>query len=424
MVGGGPAGTSTAVALARAGVGVMVVDRARFPRPKPCAEYLSPEASRILDAMGALDAVEATGAAQLAGVLVRAPNGAEIRGEFLSAHGYSPFRERGLSVRREVLDTVLVDCARGAGVEVREGARVTRCCGERRSGASSRAATIDGRDETIDARLVIGADGLHSVVARRLGLTGARALAAAPRARDALRGRHQDRRAGRDARRARRATSASPTSGMALTTVALVVPARWRREVSAGEGSGSSTRWLAAPPASRAAVRRRATRVSARSGDRTVRVAGAPGVGARRAARRRRRRLLRSVHRRRHLRRAAGRRARRRGGGRARSRSRSEPRRTARARRVRRCAAPRVRRQVARRAGHRRRRRLPVAHQPRRRHALRRRDLADLLIGVTGDFVPPREIVNARYLLADVRADPAAGPSGSARRPARGSLRR
>ena len=48
VVGGGPAGASVAFALARAGVRVHVVDRARFPRPKPCAEYLSPEASRIL----------------------------------------------------------------------------------------------------------------------------------------------------------------------------------------------------------------------------------------------------------------------------------------------------------------------------------------------------------------------------------------
>ena len=102
VVGGGPAGTSTAVALAREGVDVVLVDRARFPRPKPCAEYLSPEASRILEAMGALTEVEATGAAQLAGVIVRAPNGATIHGEFLAAHGYTPFRPRGLSVRRDV----------------------------------------------------------------------------------------------------------------------------------------------------------------------------------------------------------------------------------------------------------------------------------------------------------------------------------
>ena len=58
IVGGGPAGSSLAFNLARAGIRVLVLDRARFPRPKPCAEYLSPQASRVLSDMGALDEVE------------------------------------------------------------------------------------------------------------------------------------------------------------------------------------------------------------------------------------------------------------------------------------------------------------------------------------------------------------------------------
>ena len=132
VVGGGPAGSSLAFALARAGVDVHVVDRARFPRPKPCAEYLSPEASRILVAMGALDAVEASGAAALAGVRVRAPNGAVIAGDFVADHGFRGFRDRGLSVRREVLDAILLDRARGAGARVTEGVRVTGLRAERR----------------------------------------------------------------------------------------------------------------------------------------------------------------------------------------------------------------------------------------------------------------------------------------------------
>ena len=48
VVGGGPAGSATAWALARAGVDALVLDRAWFPRDKVCAEYLSPQASRIL----------------------------------------------------------------------------------------------------------------------------------------------------------------------------------------------------------------------------------------------------------------------------------------------------------------------------------------------------------------------------------------
>ena len=121
VVGGGPAGSSAAWHLAREGAQVMVLDRARFPREKPCAEYLSPEASRILSAMGALEACEAAGAAHLAGMVIRAPSGARIRGEFAAAHGFRAFRDRGLALRRTVLDAILLDRARAAGAEVREG---------------------------------------------------------------------------------------------------------------------------------------------------------------------------------------------------------------------------------------------------------------------------------------------------------------
>src|SRR3984885_851908 len=91
IVGGGPAGSSVAFALARAGVDVLLLDRARFPRPKPCAEYLSPEASRILSEMGALEAIEDSGAAALAGIRVRAPNGKVIAGDFAARHGFKGF---------------------------------------------------------------------------------------------------------------------------------------------------------------------------------------------------------------------------------------------------------------------------------------------------------------------------------------------
>ncbi len=76
VVGGGPAGSSAAYFLASQGIDVLVLDRARFPRDKVCAEYLSPECSRILDRMDALNATESTGAAHLEGMRVRAPNAA------------------------------------------------------------------------------------------------------------------------------------------------------------------------------------------------------------------------------------------------------------------------------------------------------------------------------------------------------------
>jgi menaquinone-9 beta-reductase len=123
IVGGGPAGSCTAWALATAGLRVTVIDRARFPRDKPCAEYLSPQASRILDEMGVLDAVERAGAAQLSGMIVHAPSGRKILGEFASSHGFRGFRDRGLALRRTVLDSILLDRAREAGANVREGVK-------------------------------------------------------------------------------------------------------------------------------------------------------------------------------------------------------------------------------------------------------------------------------------------------------------
>ena len=170
VVGGGPAGSSVAFALARAGCDVHVLDRAHFPRPKPCAEYLSPEASRILAEMGALVPVEESGAAALAGIHVRAPNGSIIAGDFAASHGFHGYSTRGLSVRREVLDQILLDRARHAGARVTEGVRVTDVTRDADGRVNGVATLVDGVPGEVKARLVIAADGLRSVVAKRLGL--------------------------------------------------------------------------------------------------------------------------------------------------------------------------------------------------------------------------------------------------------------
>jgi len=175
IVGGGPAGSATAFYLARSGIDVLLLDRARFPRDKPCSEYMSPQASRILDDMGVLERIEDAGAAHLGGMRVRAPNGTSFHGRYADVEGHRGFRDRGLALRRTVLDGILLETARAAGARVRESTRVISLARDM-SGRVIGADVLgdDGATRTLHASLVIGADGLRSIVSRRLGLVGMR----------------------------------------------------------------------------------------------------------------------------------------------------------------------------------------------------------------------------------------------------------
>jgi flavin-dependent dehydrogenase len=168
VVGGGPAGSASALLLAGAGRSVVLVDRASFPRDKACSEYMSPEAVRILDRLGVVRALEEAGAVALAGTAVTADRGARLHGRFALA-GHRPFRPTGLSVSRRILDHRLVQAARDAGVCVLEHTAVETLWHDADGIRGVVIRKPDGGRATIAARLTVGADGLRSVVGRRLG---------------------------------------------------------------------------------------------------------------------------------------------------------------------------------------------------------------------------------------------------------------
>ena len=115
VVGAGPAGSATALLLTRRGHHVVIVDRARFPRPKPCGEYLNPGAVEVLDRLGLGTVVGATGPT-LSGMFIAGADGTAVWAAFPSG--------RGKLVARDRLDHALLKEAARAGAEIIEECRV------------------------------------------------------------------------------------------------------------------------------------------------------------------------------------------------------------------------------------------------------------------------------------------------------------
>jgi flavin-dependent dehydrogenase len=168
IAGAGPAGSATASFLANAGQSVLVVERSAFPRDKPCAEYMSPEAVRILNRIGVVAALRKAGAMELEGMKVTACQGATAHGLFARAR-HRPFRPTGLAMPRRILDHELALAARVAGADLRERVSVEELVMDEGAVAGALVRDHSGRRHQVRARLTVGADGLRSTTARRLG---------------------------------------------------------------------------------------------------------------------------------------------------------------------------------------------------------------------------------------------------------------
>ncbi|MFQ5913023.1 MAG: NAD(P)/FAD-dependent oxidoreductase [Nitrospinota bacterium] len=163
VVGAGPAGSALSCFLAREGVRVLCVDKARFPRRKVCGEFLSPETRRTLAALGLEE--ELKKAAPITGFRFVAESGRRWEGDFASL----PKGERtAFGLGRSTLDVLLASKAREAGAEVEEGFTVTGFQGA--PGAWTVSGRRGGSPRTVrmEADWLVGADGQHSLIHRKL----------------------------------------------------------------------------------------------------------------------------------------------------------------------------------------------------------------------------------------------------------------
>ena len=155
VVGAGPAGSTAALGLARAGARVLLLDRARFPRDKPCGGGLTYRAVRQLPVP--VDPV-------VEDVVDHFELGFRY-GRRFERSGQGPLV---LMTQRRRLDAHLAAEAAAAGAELRDGTRVTALeLGEKQ-------ATVRFGDSAASAPVLIGADGVNGITARALGLGGAR----------------------------------------------------------------------------------------------------------------------------------------------------------------------------------------------------------------------------------------------------------
>jgi flavin-dependent dehydrogenase len=166
VVGAGPAGAVAATLLARAGVRVLVLDRAAFPRPKLCGDTVNPGALSLLRAHGLAGVLDREGLS-VPGMLVTGPRGVAVRATYGDG-------VEGRALTRERMDVALVEMARAAGARVEEGVTVKDALIEEQ-GPSIRVRGVvlvgrDGRSLRVPAGITIAADGRHSTLAFRLGL--------------------------------------------------------------------------------------------------------------------------------------------------------------------------------------------------------------------------------------------------------------
>jgi 2-polyprenyl-6-methoxyphenol hydroxylase-like FAD-dependent oxidoreductase len=162
VVGARCAGSPTAMLLARKGYNVLLVDRTTFPSDTVSTHIVHPQGVAALRRWGLLDRLVATGCPPI-------DTYSFDFGPFvIEGSPGTPDSPVAYCPRRTVLDAMLVDAAAISGVEVREGFGVDELVVEDGAVVGIRGKAAGGSPVTERAKVVVGADGLRSFVARRV----------------------------------------------------------------------------------------------------------------------------------------------------------------------------------------------------------------------------------------------------------------
>ncbi|MFO0758850.1 MAG: geranylgeranyl reductase family protein [Byssovorax sp.] len=165
IAGAGPAGSALAIELGGEGYSVLLMDAARFPRDKPCGDYVSPRGLARLDALGCGAAIRRLGSTPIRASRLYLNREELVSGTLPKVAGLPA---HGLALPRRELDEILFRRALASGAEGRESCRVKGF--EQVPGGIEAIATWNGEPHRVRGKLLIGADGATSAVARAAGL--------------------------------------------------------------------------------------------------------------------------------------------------------------------------------------------------------------------------------------------------------------
>ena len=165
IVGGaGPAGSSAAIHLARNGLRVLLVEQKKFPRPKLCGEFISPECQRHFENLGVAESMISAGPGAIAETVFYSTRGHHVT---IPSSWFGGPSALGLS--RAVMDNVLFRRAQECGVKVLEGGSISEPIidGSDVLGVKIK---IDGDEQEHRAPLTIDATGRARILTRKLNL--------------------------------------------------------------------------------------------------------------------------------------------------------------------------------------------------------------------------------------------------------------
>lgn len=168
VVGAGPAGSVMAWSLARRGVRVLLLERTRFPREKVCGDFIEPRGLRILDKLGCLQALEKASPLPITRVAMFLQSKCAYRGDIPFYKHEQDLPPHGYIIPRDILDYSVLQCAINAGATVKQESAVKSVL----STQNGVVVTVEhnSKQQAYHSKLVVGADGVNSVVARSVGL--------------------------------------------------------------------------------------------------------------------------------------------------------------------------------------------------------------------------------------------------------------